>query len=167
MIMSARLRKFALTVHVVSSVGFLGAVLVFFALATFAITSISQAPARASYVAMALITQLVIVPACGLSLFTGLVQSLGTTWGLLRYYWVIVKLALTLGCTIALVAHMRPIQYAAWIATQSSIELPISNKFQLAIASGLAAAALVATTALSIYKPQGLTRWGWLHRYRE
>jgi len=34
------------------------------------------------------------------ALATGLVQSLGTEWGLLRYYWVLGKLFLTIFATI-------------------------------------------------------------------
>jgi hypothetical protein len=74
-----RLRKFALTAHVTSSVGWLGAVAGFLALAVAGLTSQNAQMARAAYLAMELITWFVIVPLGLASLLTGLVQSLGTS----------------------------------------------------------------------------------------
>ena len=37
----------------------------------------------------------------------------------------------------------------------------LGARVQLVIASGAGVLALLATTALSIYKPRGLTRYGW------
>jgi hypothetical protein len=50
---------------------------------------------RAAYLAMHLTTWFVIVPLCLAALLTGIVQSLGTTWGLFRHYWVVTKILLT------------------------------------------------------------------------
>ena len=44
---------------------------------------------RAAYLVTALIGWLVIVPLSFAVLVTGLVQSLGTEWGLFRHYWVV------------------------------------------------------------------------------
>ena len=93
--MTPRLRKFALTAHVVSSVGWLGAVAAFLALAVAGLTSRDAQVVRAAYLAMDLIARLVIVPAALASLLTGFVQSLGTPWGLFRHYWVLAKLLIT------------------------------------------------------------------------
>jgi hypothetical protein len=43
-----------------------------------------------------------------LSLGTGLVLGLGTKWGLLRYWWVAVKLVLNLALCVAIVVVLRP-----------------------------------------------------------
>ena len=53
------------------------------------------------------------VPLALASLVTGIISSLGTTWGLFRYYWVLVKLGLTSLATLALLVHTRPISSAA------------------------------------------------------
>ncbi|MCY9666404.1 hypothetical protein M5X11_15785 [Paenibacillus alginolyticus] len=83
MAMRPHVRKFALTVHVTSSVGWLGAVAVFLVLAIAGLTSTDAQLVRAVYLAMELTTRFVIVPMCLASLLTGLISSLGTEWGLI------------------------------------------------------------------------------------
>src|SRR6266704_1743054 len=114
--MTPGLRKFALTVHVSSSVGFLGAVAGFLALAVAGLTSQNAQIVRAAYLAMDLTGWFVIVPLCLASLLTGLVQSLGTTWGLFRHYWVLAKLSLTAIATVVLLLKMKLISYVAGVA---------------------------------------------------
>jgi hypothetical protein len=57
---------------------------------------------------MSIIGWWVIVPACLISTLSGLVQSLGTSWGLVRHYWVLIKLAMTLPSVGLLFLHMEP-----------------------------------------------------------
>jgi hypothetical protein len=104
--LTPRLRKFALTVHVTSSVGVLGAIAAFLVLAVTGLTQDAQT-VRAMYLSMLLIAQFVIVPLAFASLLTGLVQSLGTPWGLFRHYWVLVKLLLTVFATMVLLFKMK------------------------------------------------------------
>jgi hypothetical protein len=78
MIMTPGLRKLGLTAHVVSSVGWLGAVAAFLALSVVGLTRRDGPSVCAAYLAMDRVTWLVIVPLCVASLFTGIVQSLGT-----------------------------------------------------------------------------------------
>ncbi|MES2521916.1 MAG: hypothetical protein V4617_04375 [Gemmatimonadota bacterium] len=93
---------------------------------------------------------------------TGLVQSLGTTWGLVRHYWVIAKLVLTVPASAILLLHMRPISYLADVA--STRELAVGDdrqvRIQLIANAGAALFVLLVTTVLSIYKPRGMTRYG-------
>jgi hypothetical protein len=86
MTMTPRPRKFALTAHVACSVGWLGADVGFLALAVAGLTSQDAQLVRAAYLAMELTTWFVIVPLAFASLLTGLVQALGTKWGLFRHY---------------------------------------------------------------------------------
>ncbi len=78
MIITPRLRKFALTAHVASSVGSLGAVAAFLALAVAGLTSQEVRIVRGAYLAMGLTTWFVVVPLILASLVTGLISSLGT-----------------------------------------------------------------------------------------
>ncbi len=105
-------RKFALTAHVTASVGWLGSVAAFLVLAIAGLRSSDAETVRASYLAMNLLGWYIIVPLCLASLATGLVQALGTPWGLLRHYWVIIKLLITVLSTVILMVHMRPITQA-------------------------------------------------------
>ncbi|MBI4428915.1 MAG: hypothetical protein HY562_07335 [Ignavibacteriales bacterium] len=168
MTMTPRLRKFLLTAHVSFSVGWLGAVAVFLAHALAGLTSESPEIVRAAYLAMSLSVWLVIVPSNVGTLVTGLVQSLGTSWGLFKHYWVLVKFLLTIAGTILLFVHTQPIDYLAGIASErfiSNSEM-LGLRFQLVADAVAAFLLLVATTAISVYKPWGLTGYG-LRKQRE
>ncbi len=87
MTMAPRVRRFALTAHVTFSVGWLGAVARSLALAVAGLTSQDAQTVRAAYLALELTGWFVLVPLAGASLLTGIIQSLGTKWGLFRHYW--------------------------------------------------------------------------------
>ena len=73
--MTAGWRKAALTTHVTASVGWLGSVAAFLALAIVGLGSGDAEIVRAAYVAMHLVTWYVIIPFCGASLLTGVIES--------------------------------------------------------------------------------------------
>ena len=162
MMMTAGARKLALTTHITSSVGWLGSVAAFLALAIAGISSHDSQIVRAAYLAMHLTTWFVIVPLSLASLLTGLVDSFGTPWGLFRHYWVVTKLLLTVLATIILLVHTRPIDRVAEVAAR--MDLVASDLWQLRLQLvGDAAAALfvlVVTTTLSVYKPWRMTPYG-------
>lgn len=161
-ILSAGTRKVALTAHVACSVGWIGAVAAFLALAVVGLTSRDAHLARGAYLAMGVTAWQVIVPLAFASLVTGAVSSLGTSWGLFRYYWIVFKLLLTSLATAILMVHMRPIDVLSGAAAHSS-NLPGAlqgAQWLMVIASSLAVVALVVVTALSIHKPRGVTPWG-------
>jgi hypothetical protein len=167
MIMTPRMRLFVLTTHVTSSVGLLGAVTCFLALALIGMTSHDADLVRAIYVAMDLAAWVVIVPLAFASLFIGIIQSLGSRWGLFRHYWVVTKLLLTLLTVIVLMMQMEPIDFLAREAadaTLSSADWQVQLRLVLHAAGGLLV--LVILTILSVYKPRGMTRYG-LRRQRE
>jgi hypothetical protein len=113
MLFPARTRRALLTVHVSCSVGWLGAVLVFLVLAVVGLVSADPLQVRAVYVSLDLIVWFVIVPLCLAALISGVVQSLASMWGLLRHYWVLIKLLLTVPATVALLIHTRPVGFLA------------------------------------------------------
>src|ERR671915_105942 len=115
--MTPRLRKFVLTAHITFSVGWLGAVVAYLALAIAALTSRDIQMVRAAYLSMELIGWFIIVPFSLAALLTGLVQSLGTQWGLFRHYWILVKFLLTVTATIVLLLHMPTIGRVARMAS--------------------------------------------------
>ena len=170
MTLTPSLRKLALTVHVTSSVGWLGAVGAFLALGIAGLTSDDAQKIRCADLAMALTAWLVIVPLCFASLLTGLVSSLATPWGLLRHYWVLVKLLLTIPATLVLLVHMQPISFLADATLKAKLTLPGVDlhglRIQLVAATAAALLVLLVLTTLSIYKPRGMTPYGW-RRQRE
>ncbi|MCX5275336.1 hypothetical protein [Streptomyces virginiae] len=160
--MTPRQRKLALTAHVAASVGWLGAVAAFLALAAVGMTGQNAQTTRAMYMAMEVTGWYVIVPLAAASLLTGVISALGTTWGLLRYYWVVVKLVITVLATILLLVHMGPVSYVAGLAAGPdwSAGDHAGLAGQLVIQSGAAVLVLLVAAVLSVYKPQGLTRYG-------
>ena len=160
--MTPGLRKFALTAHVTSSVGWFGAVSGFLALAVAGLTSRDTQIVRAAYLSMNLIGWFVIVPLSFASPLTGLLQALGTTWGLFRHYWVLIKFLITIPATLLLLLHMQPVGHLAGVvaeATLSGGELA-GLRIQLVADAGAAVLVLLIATTLSVYKPRGLTPYG-------
>ena len=163
MIMSPGLRKFALTAHITTSVGLLGTVAVFLTLAITGLISQDVSVVRAIYVALELMAWFVIAPLALTSLLIGIVQSLGTRWGLFHHYWVLVKLILTSLATIVLLLQMRLITAIGTAAANSTLAISdLSDaKRSLVLHSGGGLLVLLATVILSVYKPRGRTRYGW------
>src|SRR5918911_4231085 len=163
MIMSPRLHKVALTAHVTSSVGWLGSVAGFLVLAITGVTSQDSEVVRAAYVAMGLVAWYVIVPLSLASLLTGLVQALGTKWGLVRHYWIVFKLVINVASNILLLVHLQVSTHLADVAAQTTLASGAYRplRLQLVADAGYAVVALLAATVLSIYKPRGLTPYGW------
>ena len=117
---------------------------------------------RGAYLAMDLIVRQVIVPLALASLLIGIVQALGTTWGLFRHYWVLVKLLVTAAAIGVLLLQLEPIGFlarAAAEATLSSGELR-SARLSLVVHAGGGLIVLLVPTVLSIYKPRGMTPYG-------
>ena len=117
---------------------------------------------RAAYLAMALTARFVIVPLAFASLLSGIIQALGTPWGLFRHYWILVKLLLTLFATVVLLLKTRLIGYAARQAAAAALfsaNLHAAGR-ELLVHSAGGLLVLVVVTTLSVYKPWGLTRYG-------
>lgn len=158
--MTSRLRKFGLTVHLIVSVGWVGAVAAFLLLALSALTS-DGTTSRAAYIAMEVVGRGALLPLSVGALTSGIVQSLGTKWGLFKHYWVLVKLVLTVFATAALFLHQfTAVTEAARLASQavvSQTSLPLRQLgLQLRADAGLALLVLVTITAIAVYKPWGL-----------
>jgi hypothetical protein len=160
MTMTPALRKFALTLHVTCSVGWLGAVVTYLVLVAAALMSHDASRVRAVWIALELTGWFAIVPLSITSLITGLIQSLGTPWGLFRHYWVLFKLLLTILATVVLLLHMPTVSYLAegGSGTDTAHLGGLSGEI---IHAGGGLLVLVVTTVLSVYKPRGLTPYGW------
>jgi uncharacterized membrane protein len=167
--MTPNVRKFVRTVHVIVTVGWLGAVAGFLALAIAGLTSQDDLIVRSAYPAMDLITRFVIVPLSLIPLLlTGPLLSVGTPWGLFRHYWIIVKLVINVLSTAILLIHIRPIRYMAQLAAQGTITSAARPaQIQLVAAAAAGLVALLVATGLAVYKPRGMTAYGWRKQYAE
>jgi hypothetical protein len=160
MTMAPGLRKFALTAHLTFSVGFLGAALAYLALGVSAVTSQDAQTVRAAWIAMELIGWYVIVPLSLASLLTGLVMSLGTPWGLFRHYWVLITFVLTSFATVILLLHMPNVSSLADVAREADGATLGRLGGDLFHAGG-GLLVLLVITVLNVYKPRGMTPYGW------
>ncbi len=111
---------------------------------------------------MNLIAWFVIVPLALASLLSGIVQSLSTSWGLFRHYWVMAKLFLTVVATVVLLLKMKLMGYIAGAATTTALSSADLHRprMELVVHSGGGLLVLLAITTLSVFKPWGLTRYG-------
>jgi hypothetical protein len=162
MIMPPRLRKFALASHITLAVGWIGAVAGYIALDVAGATSQNAQTLRAAYLAMELIAWYVIVPLALASLLSGLMMSVGTKWGLFRHYWVLISLILTIFATLVLLVETQTISYYADIAadpTTSGDDLRTLRNTLLHSVGGTVV--LLVILMLNVYKPRGMTRYGW------
>jgi hypothetical protein len=153
-------RKLALTAHVTASVGWLGAVLCFLALSIVGIVHDDPSTVRAVYLAMASMGRWVLVPLSVASLATGLLQAVGTRWGLLRHYWVVIKLVMNVAATAVLLLYLQTLDGLADIASDSAAPLDHLRSPSPVIHAAGALILLLIAVVLSVYKPVGLTKRG-------
>lgn len=163
--LSPRERKLALTVHVSISVGWLGAVAAFLALAVVGITSSDVQLVRAVDLVARPLAWWVLLPLSVGSLLTGIVQSLGTPWGLIRHYWVLFKLALNVIATAILILYTRTVDHYATIAARPASTLLDLRAPTFVVHGAAAAVVLVAAMVLAVFKPRGLTPYGLRRRH--
>lgn len=160
MVMPPKIRKFMLVSHITFSVSWIGAVVCFMALAISGLNNIDPQILSSNYSAMNLIAQFVIVPLAFATLISGIVQGLGTSWGLIQHYWIVAKLSITVVSTVILLLKLRLINELA------SAGLDIGNpsfsqaRLELMVHAAGGILLLLIATFLSVYKPKGITPYG-------
>lgn len=165
MTMTPWVRKFAFTAHVTASVGWIGAVLVFLALGVVGLTSPDAQTVRGVYLVMEPAARLALIPLAFASLLTGIIQSLGTTWGLFRHYWIVFKLLINVFATFVLLIYMQTFRIMADVAADPSVDLALVRNVSPVLHAVLALLILLVAATLAVYKPRGMTRYGWRKQY--
>ena len=162
--MGPRLRKFVLAVHLTISIGWIGAVVAYLSLDLTVASTVDPDLKRSAWVAMGTITSRAIVPLAIASFVTGLVMSLATRWGLFRHWWVLISLVLTSFAVLVLFSEAGFIARVAAIAANpavTSAELSALPNTLPHSVGGIVV--LLVVQVINVYKPRGLTRYGW-HR---
>jgi hypothetical protein len=159
-IMKPGVRKFALSAHLTFSVGWIGAVVAYLALGVAAMTSRDVQTVRAAWTAMELTGWYVILPLALASLLTGLVMALGTRWGLFRHFWVLFSFVLTIFATVVLLLHMPTVSSMTDLAQEAEGATLEALGGDL-LHPGIGLVVLVVIQTLNMYKPPGMTRYGW------
>ena len=151
-----RWRKAILTLHVTVAVGWVGIEITQLLLGLVGLTTDDAGVVRATRAVMEIIGIELIAGIAWTTLLTGLLLSAATKWGLLKHYWIVTKLVITVA--LMLNGHFF-LQH--WLREQAEVgKAPESLSLQLVIVMSIALGLLVTATALSIYKPWGKTRRG-------
>ncbi|HEV2453309.1 MAG TPA: hypothetical protein VGY98_03555, partial [Verrucomicrobiae bacterium] len=153
--MTPRFQKFVLLAHVAFSVGWFGAIVPYLALVVTGLANRDPQIVRAVCLSMELIGWYVIVPFSFAALLSGLALSLGTQLGLLRHWWILAKLLLTIFAVLVLFRHMQDVSHLAKQVMSSGVDF----RPDLIHATG-GLLVLLAAMTLSVYKPWGMTAYG-------
>ncbi len=157
--MTPQLRKFSLLAHITFSVGWFCAVVPYIALVIAGLTSHYVQLVRSVYLSMELIGWYVIVPCSFAAMLSGLVQSLGTQWGLFRHWWVLTKFLLTIVAIPILLRHMQDVSRVVARMEQGTMLSTSDFRPDLIHAVG-GLLVLFAAMTLSMFKPWGTTSYG-------
>ena len=160
MILSSTWRKLALSIHLTCSVGWIGAVLAYLGLGITAVAATEPGTVRGAWTGMELIGWYVLVPLAVSSVLTGVVLAVGSRWGLLRHYWVVFALVLTTLATAVLIMHMPSVSETA-TTVQSAPAAQLDRYGGDLFHASLALAMLVGIELLNVFKPPGITPYGW------
>lgn len=159
--LSRTARRWVLSVHIVSSVGWIGADLALIVLMVTALGTSSGAVAAACLQAVVVVIP-PMVPALALLMLTsGVVLSLGTKWGLVRYWWVAVKLVAGIVLSILVLVLLLPnaltvdVPPATGTGDQVRAAVDMTDFLMPPIVSGVA---LLISVWLSVARPGGRIR---------
>ncbi|MBG6063836.1 hypothetical protein [Micromonospora ureilytica] len=142
-------RKALLTLHLVTSLGWLGTDLV---LLTLGIAVQRGADPGVVYPVTALVGTVLFAPLSVLVWLIGVASSLLTPWGLLRHRWVLVKLVLTTVMVGLVLFLLVPnLRHAGAVGAA----LPTRDRADLVIAPAVSTSLMIIATVLSTYKPWG------------
>jgi hypothetical protein len=160
--LSGRGRKVVLAAHILASAAWFGIDL---ALGILVVTALVVDSPQTAGMAVQAVRIFAIWPMFGASvlcLATGAVLGLGTKYGLLRYWWVAVKLVINVLMSILIVVALRPgIDQAADIgarllAGDHTASVPTDLLFPVFVAPSL----LLTAYLLSVFKPWGRIQRG-------
>lgn len=160
MVFAPRSRKLVLTAHILFSVGWIGGAGAYLALSIAALLSKDPGKVRAAYLVMDPTAGYALLPMAFGSLMSGLLLALGTSWGLFRHYWVVIKLLLTLVSVLILLGNMRTLHFLAGMAAKPGALDP-KGLIEQILHSGGGILVLLVIAMLGMYKPKGMTPYGW------
>jgi hypothetical protein len=106
--LSRRQRHAVLVLHIVSAVGWIGVDLALLPLVLTGLTTDDGQTAAAAFGAVATLVPWTVPVLSLLIVATGVLLGLGTKWGLVRYWWVAVKLVLSLILTTLVFVSLLP-----------------------------------------------------------
>lgn len=157
--MRPRTRKAVLVAHIVAAGAWMGLDVMLGVLVFTPLLTSDAAVAALCYQAMPLLLWPILTSglAC---LATGVVLGAGTHHGLVRYWWVLVKLVLNVVLTLLVLVLLRPgLDEAAAVGRELAAGGPVGVDLpNLVFPPIVSGASLVFATVLAVYKPWGRVR---------
>jgi hypothetical protein len=158
--LGARTRKGILVVHIASAGAWIGIDVVMGVLVFTALLSGNESTKAFCYQALDLFAVWPLIVTGLLCLASGVVLGLGTKWGLVRYWWVAIKLALNTVLVLLVLFLLRPqviemAEQGRRFADGEAAALAVGDLIFPPIVS---TSALLIATALAVFKPWGRVR---------
>jgi hypothetical protein len=153
-------RKWLVAAHTLVGVGWFGIVLAKLVLEIVAGSTGDLSLARAGFVFASALDRELFPQAAVMTLVTGVVLSLATPWGLFKYWWIVVKLALTVAVIATGVAFVGAWAEKGIVAAADGDVAAVS--IRLIGAAVVHLLMLGAATVISVLKP-----WGQIRPVRE
>jgi hypothetical protein len=143
-------RNMLLTVHIATAAGAIGADL---GLLAMGMAVLSGTDPAAIYPAAHLVASSVMAPLAIAAVVTGLWLGLGTSWGVLRYWWTAIKLVISVALATALILVLIPSLAASADAALSGTAFADARRVLLAVTPIVATSLLLVNVVLAVFKP--------------
>ena len=150
-------RRLFRTLHVGLSVSWLGLATAMTALAVTGLVTSDAHLRHDVYRIMHVFDLALVIPVVVLAILSGLVMSLGTPWGLIRHWWVLIKFGSAVA--IPLVAGVQHLWISGLISRTAAGATSGGTGVRLLVCFLAYDVTLWTATALSVYKPGGRTPW--------
>lgn len=156
-----RWRKIVLILHIISGVGWIGVDLALLPLVITGLTTADGETAATSYRAIAILVPWTVPALSLLIVATGVVLGLGTKWGLLRFWWVTTKLAISLLLValvfVALLPGVNALEVTS-ATTGEEVRAQLEDPMMFLYPPVVSGMLLTFSAILSVTKPWGRTR---------
>ena len=155
-----RTRKTALVVHILSAGAWVGIEVVVGVLVVTAWFTDDRAVTGLAYEALGLFAVWPMLTAGLVCLASGILLGLGSRYGLMRYWWVAVKLVMNVVLCVLILIALRPglgevVEHGRALAAGRISTLDVSSMF---FPPAVSLTALTVATVLAVVKPWGLIR---------
>jgi hypothetical protein len=138
-------------VHLVTAVGMVGVSIV---LVVLGVAGLRGTDPATVYPAMHLVAMGALTPLVVAALATGVLQALLTGYGLVRTWWVTVKLAITVAFTgVALLVAVPGLARAAEAATSPGQEVAVAQQVVSTVTPSAAMLLLLLAAGLGVFRP--------------
>lgn len=158
--LAPRVRKGVLTVHIVAAGAWVGIDVLVAVLVGVGLGGGSDAVRGLALRALAEFVVTPMLVSALVCLGSGLLLGLATKWGLVRYWWVAVKLVLNVLLCVLIIVALRPGMAdvgAAGAAVEAGL-MPVTDISFLVFPPAVSLTLLAVATVLSVYKPGGRVR---------